>query len=606
MIHRFRNVFVILATVILTLFWLDRDLYRSWVTDQLPPAIHAVGSYLPPPHAIWPDSNSSWRAPYDDEDMPSLSSVESYWKKRPSLYPDRALYAWLAMELDYNVAYYRINAVNQRILQCYVRFMKRGEKLDADNALYNLLQSRCLLASSIKYVSKPSGPHHSESNLVLQVVNRVQFNEAVRQFLLALKKPLRLYEHEHLEAAFNTLPAALVWEHYYSRTQTEEMKGRQLDRGMFSISEAAELLVQQGDRKTASKLLDIRAYMKMLFGDKQAPQSLQSTAIMFCEDTTNVLAAISHYKQGAPVFYGTMSDHIVPGYLPAEITYHANLNIAAWSNWDTVEVTIQQQAIWVGICLILTILILLSGGSQLVWRLIYRSRNEATLKVTWPHQPHRLAFGFSVAAMICTIGQIAAFHIWHDDTPGVWTMTKYIAPALMLVGWISMRFEFKNHCLRAAIPVPSRWREMVCNWLPVVFAAGCIMFLQSTEHSGLLKYELILQRTIAACFILAVIVAVTGFKLSNSVYYALANRETQRFMAWMVLYISIGVIPLQIIHEAILLQNDHTGLGAYKSTELLLRRDQTANRTFIRQVERTLKETEQRAAHPRPSVGSEY
>ncbi len=262
-----------------------------------------------------------------------------------------------------------------------------------------------------------------------------------------------------------------------------------------------------------------------------------------------------------------------------------------WIGWDAINVVIQQQAVWVWLCFGMALLVVISLIRDLVWWIVYRIKRKSVAEFVWPHQPVRLAIGFAVAAMVLTVAQIAALHIWADDVTPVWRRTQYVAPLLLIVGWISLRFEFKRHCQLQGIPVPGRWAEMVYNWLPVVGVIGIYAISGYLNDLRMDLAERSLLLIVASCLISAAIIPTLSRKYRIQDYYILANRETRRFLAWMVVFISISVLPLQILHEVVVLWSDRTGTGAFRSVERLQKLDQSANREYMRKIDGYLKET---------------
>ena len=367
--------------------------------------------------------------------------------------------------------------------------------------------------------------------------------------------------------------------------------GRQIQESLSPdrVILAAQFKIEKGDPVTARKLLDIKAHSIMMLTDKQASEWRQNIASEFGVRVEAMLA-------GRP--QGSMSPNISPypgmpvtgrEFLPVSHRAQTEDMARPWIGWDAINIVIQQQAVWVWFCFGMALLVMISLVRDLVWWIACRIKQKSVADFVWPHQPSRLALGFTVASIILTVAQIVALHICAGDVTAVWHKTQYVAPLLFIVGWISVRFEFKRNCQLQRIPVPSRWAEMMYNWLPVAGGAGIYalsVYLRNLRMDLADRYLLLF---VAICLLSAVMTPILSRKYRIQDYYILANKETRRFLAWMVVFISISVMPLQILHEVVLLRSDRAGIGAFRSVEMLQKLDQAANREYIEKIDGYLK-----------------
>lgn len=588
-----RSISLVLAALLLVLFWTDRLVYRVWVRDYgenvIPSAFNTVLNHSP---VIWPRIRSWDLCEHtgDDESLhprPALFATRK-WSGSAS---DRVRYARIAITTEMGPAYGYNRSIKKLYLADYLALMEKGEQIDPTNALYNLLQSQLLLQYSIAHITIPTNHDGTQRGSRIVVTDANLFREGIRQFQLARKKQLRLYEYDHLKADFRKLHTPLLWEHYESLRVVDEEAAMQM-RDMLSpgtILNAAQYYLEIGDRAFARKLLDIKAYTWMMLADKLASESRQQIVSDFGNQAATVLYGVPRVTMDSLICLDPGLPEFHREYIPVSHRVQPEDMSRPWIGRDAFNVAIQQQAYWVWLCVSMMLLVVISLIRDLVWRIACRVKRKSMAKFVWPHQPVQLAIGFAVAAMVLTMAQIATLHIWEDDVIAVWRMTQYVAPGLLIVGWVSVRFEFKRQCLLQAIPVPGRWSEMVCNLLPVAGVAGIYSLSVYLSHLRVDMADRTLLLSVAGCLITAAMIPTLSRKYRIHDYYILANRETLRFLAWIVVFISIGVMPLQILHEVIVLRRDNTGTGAFRSVERLQQLDQTANLEYMRKIDGYLK-----------------
>ncbi len=588
-----RSITLVLAALLLALLWMARGVYRTWIADHgLTVRYYMLSFCLHHSPVIWPGLRY-WDlcGHTDDVESQQPEQLLHEFGTQSHRTSDLAVFARLATMVKSNPQYLAGSSPKKKQLDNYIAVMKKGEQIDPANALYNLLQSQVLLSHSTVTASKPPNRHGTQRGWRIVVRDSKMFIEGVRQFQLAQKKTIRLYENDHLKADFEKIPTPLLWEHYEIRRTMDDEYGRQIYEILSpdTIIDAAQFYVEKGDQATARELLYIKVYVNMMLADKQASEYRQHIVSVFCSRSETILDGTPQESMGSFI-----SPH--PGlpvtrreFLPVSHRVQAEEMGRPWIGWDAINVVIQQQTVWVWLCFGMALLVVISLIRDLVWWIAYRVKRKSVAEFIWHHQPSRLALGFTLAAMVFTVAQIAALHIWADDVTAVWRRTQYVAPLLLIVGWISVRFEFKRNCQLQGIPAPGRWAEMLYNWLPVAGVAGIYaisVYLSTLRMDWVERYLLLF---VAGCLFTAAMTPMLCRKYRIQDYYILANRETRRFLAWMVVFASIGVLPLQILHEVIVLQSDHTGTGAFRSVERLQKLDQSANLEYMRKIDGYLK-----------------
>ncbi|MHB1460902.1 MAG: hypothetical protein ACYC1M_06460 [Armatimonadota bacterium] len=589
-----RSTTLVLAAVLFSMFWMDRGVYRTWIVDHgITVRYYMLSFCLHHSPVIWPGLRY-WDlcGHTDDVESQQPEQLLHEFGTQSHRTSDLAVFARLATMVTSNPQYLAGSSPKKKQLDNYIAVMKRGEQIDPTNALYNLLQSQVLLSHTTVHASKPPNRDGTQQGSRIVVTDANLFREGLRQFQLARKKQLRLYEYDHLKADFRKLHTPLLWEHYESRRGLDEEAAMQMRVVLSSdpIINAAQYYLEKGDQPTARKLMDIKSFTWMMLADKRASETRQQIVSNFNNQAATVLDGVPRVTMDSLICLAPGLPIIRRDFIPISHRGLSEDMSRYWIGWDAINVVIQQQAVWVWLCFGMALLVVISLIRDLVWWIACRVKRKSVAEFVWPHQPSRLALGFALAAMILTVVQITALHIWVDDVTAVWRRTQYVAPLLLIVGWISVRFEFKRHCQLQGLPVPGRWAEMVYNWLPV---AGVIGIYAISGYLNDLRMDLAdrsLLMVVASCLISAAIIPTLSRKYRIQDYYILANRETRRFLACMVVFVSVGVMPLQILHEVVLLQSDHTGTGAFRSVELLRKLDQAANREYMQKIDDYLKD----------------
>lgn len=550
--------------------------------------------------------------PVDQSSLLRPAAAMQRWSKFRSAYGDRPLYALLSGHLE--VPYVDIPAVSKSSgpskppavaasgelnakQRDYIAFLKRGEQLDPDNALYNLRLANYYWSFSIinreHSLSKPEPSNdkyaHTDEDLGLperpEVVNRKYVEEGLAEYDKALKKPLRLYQRELYEAAFRTLPKAVFVEQYMDRWITRYIVAPDgVDAS--SISTVSYWLAQQGDETKALHYLQSAPYLRMMTSD---PGVTDDVVWYVIERIVN-MTALRHdimLKTGHKAEAKRLSEeHQRLEQLSMEYdqNYFDPLRV---KYPDRPTSTLLAQTGWLIMCLILALLTAAALLRQAAWAGVLRAKHHQNRNGDESSLPQRLgAVTALVIIMLTIITIVAATRQW---IPAMEAMIG-ISVLLVVCGGIIMRYQFKRRCQAAGIPVPGRWAELICNWLPVLLIAAYFWIEERMTSGSVYEFDAKTVRMLFALPMLAVLIAVMRIKLLTPDYYAQANLVWQRYLAALVVCISLVGMPLLIGCEVLVLQNDHSYLGAYKSAEDIANREQSRHGSYLGKTEKILRQ----------------
>ncbi|MHB1463338.1 MAG: hypothetical protein ACYC1M_18780 [Armatimonadota bacterium] len=222
------------------------------------------------------------------------------------------------------------------------------------------------------------------------------------------------------------------------------------------------------------------------------------------------------------------------------------------------------------------------------WALIKRRPHQQPAPVPGIGKSAGITAGAYLVIAVFLIAVIAGIC---GSVEGDVTLALRLMVILIVIGWFWVRWWFKSMCQETGVSIPGRFQEAVYNWVPAV--AFCTMFMAQLYHdmsqcsSGfqwLPPYDWI---------ILAVVLAVvTWFKLRTPDYYASANLSVQHYLACLALWASLVVMPLLLLSEVVVLHNDHTGIGANKSVELLNERASASDKQMFLQIQDIVRKVE--------------
>ncbi len=168
------------------------------------------------------------------------TSATKLWMNHRKEYGDRALYALLAQKIR-NKPVEDIYSPIPIVRADYVAFMRRGEKMDPGNALYNLKLARQYWSCAVRFqpnaiaISKPHGicmapsmaepsttPYLSQiyqntRNGRMRVINQQYLDLGISEYRKAMRKQLSTYEPDLIRRAIKAQPTAWWTDDYYQR-----------------------------------------------------------------------------------------------------------------------------------------------------------------------------------------------------------------------------------------------------------------------------------------------------------------------------------------------------------------------------------------------------
>ncbi len=552
--------------------------------------------------------------PVDQTSRLSPAVATQRWSKFRSEYGDRPLYALLSGHLE--APYVEQTAVDKSSgpskppvvaasgelnakQRDYIAFLKRGEQLDPDNALYNLRLADYYWSFSIinreHSFPKPEPSNdkyaHTDEDLGLperpEVVNRKYVEEGLAEYDKALKKPLRLYQHERCEAAFRTLPKAVFAEHYMDRWITRYIMAPDgVDAS--SISTVSYWLAQQGDEGKALHYLQSAPYLRMMTSD---PGMTDDVAWYVIERIVN-MTALRHdimLKSGHKAEARKQSEeHRQLEQLSTQ--YDQGYNDPARLKYpDRPTGTLLAQTGWLVMCFILALLVAAALLRQAVWFGVIRAIHHQPREVDASNSPQQLGAVTALVIITLTVITIVAAT---RNAASVMEAVLWVSVLLVVCGGVIMRFQLKRRCQAAGVPIPARWSELTCNWLPVLLIAAYFWMAESMTHGTVLEFDATTVLLMFALPMIVILIAVMRIKLRTPDYYAQANLVWQRYLAALVVCVSLVGMPLLIGCEVLVLQNDNTYLGAYKSVEAVTKRDQSQIKLYLDRTETILRQFE--------------
>ncbi len=588
--NRVKERALITVAILACLFWTCRC---AIVFSTIPDGIYLsdLGSF---PYARWIyrlaiqyANTARSSSPLDEWDM-SVEKAESVWKHRQIQIPDRALYAQLTIRIPPEKSDNRQKRIgyNRHLLE----WLKRGAALDPGNALYNLRMAHIHFDNACEYNRnltvawridpvRRSLTYQRSAQMPLIIHDRAMLDVGITHYRKALSKPLRTYQYETARTLTRHLPRPWVTEQYMLRVvdyyHITESPYLGQTRILFGV---ARRLAQEGDTQTAQELLDINAWLHMRSTELDGPMR---KAELFDHTATLWDIAVDQAKTVDAQRYLNMNQRMSRWGAPSQgpIDYLNNLPYTS----------LYAQSEWAYAMNILIWLVLASLVRELAWSIYRRIARKPLSEFCASRAPTTLS---TICVGIAVLSCLLSFVLPTTEN-GLYGWMVNILPcfgaSLITICWFVLRHQFKRQCEREGIPVPKRWVELSCN-LATLAAIGLVWFM--FYQSALVDHSYDTLAAIVTLPIIVVIVFCIWCKLSTPDYYALANRVTRRFMTRLVVLIAVGVMPLLLLQEVLMLQVGKTGLSAYKSIDTVIKYDQASNREDVQQMQRILKDAE--------------
>ncbi len=529
--------------------------------------------------------------------------ADRIWADYKHLYGDRPLYAQLSNYVGGNCMETKVTPAVLQTRRDYVAFMRRGKQLDPTNALYNMKLADYYWDQAVRITDNPHKPktpilpdrnYRSSLSLVnkgsVEIVNPGYLQQGYDEYQKAMGKQLRRYQTQPVWQKIATMPGPWLAEQYEMRVMMVDSTTSHFARPQ-NLDKAVVAFMLLGRSKEATELLKLPPVFRLLTSDSQTTSQMcddilrvSQTYVRLKSDMALMKGDVSQADRYLEAYKGLIKLSFVQsyngrtGYKPHWLSPSLAGNMKIQMAWDTAMIVFAHVLIW-------------CWFRQIGWKLLRRRQK------TQPLPPFRASVRVAGAAglvgLICGLLMLALMS-GQVITQALPVMLIIVA-TISVVSWLWFRHQYKRYCQQTGICVPSRSSEIVCNWLPVLLglAIGYLtVVLNRMSGHDPLAFEFNAVSLIGTLLFFAMMVWVMSQKLRTPEYYILANRETQRFVAWLVVFISIGVMPLLMVPEVVLLQRDRTGLGAYKSAELVQARDRAITRECVLQVQRVLKDAD--------------
>lgn len=549
---------------------------------------------------------------YASQELPKITDfpkphnkqqADRIWADYKHLYGDRPLYAQLSDYVGGNCMDTKVTPAVLQTQRDYVAFMRRGKQLDPTNALYNMKLADYYWDQAVRITDNPHKPktpifpdrnYRSTLSLVnkgyVDVVNPGYLQRGYDEYQKAMDKQLRRYQTQSVWRKIDKMPGPWLAEQYEKRAMMVNRVTSHFARPQ-NLDKAVSAFMLLGRSKEATELLKLPPVFRLLTSDSQTTSQMcddilrvSQTNVRFKSDMALMKGDVSQANRYLEAYKGLIKLSFVQsyngrtGYKPHWLSPSLAGNMKVQIAWDTATIVFAWVLIW-------------CWFRQIGWKLL-RRRHKIAPAPTFTASV-QVAGAAGLVGLICSLLMLGLMTS-QVVTQGLPIMLIIVA-AISVVSWLWFRHLYKRHCQQINYSVPSRSSEIVFNWLPVLFGVAVwyltVVLNRMSGHDPLV-FEYNMVPIIGGLLLIAMMVWVMSQKLRTPDYYASANRETQRFIAWLVVFISIGVMPLLMVQEVVLLQRDHTGLGAYKSAELLQARERALNRQCVQQVQRILKDAE--------------
>ncbi len=519
---------------------------------------------------------------------PNSNDATTLWAHNRNEYGDRPLYALLCSHQSDKMGMLGISTSDSR-KRDRLAFIKGGRKIDPTNALYHLLLAQYYWKSAVRSSSQCcyEGKLPYQSSTVSEaiegklVINRSLLQKGLTEYRQARTKQLRLYRMDNFKVLLRHRPKAVLIDEYYTRA-------KMADKATTSIQELNRLeliagaYIQLGQKNIAKELADTSAYMKLVNSDPQGyithqydisyplwllHQMMVINGDIALMDGNRVKSDKSRQCQDQ-----LREVDVQPAYERSRM-------------WMSPQLTsvLQNEMICITLCTIGAYAILYFGLRHIAWTMLKRRTHQQT-------HPHHIFRAPKGVVGYTTLG-LAIFGLSYSalvttglTQPSMHTVT--VCSILIITGgWVVFRHLFKRHCQQNQIAIPGRWVEVACNWLPILPVIGYLWLDGTIFSKASLEVVRTSVREIGLLLLLVLTVAVTRHKLRTTDYYIEANLALQRYLACLAVWVSLAVMPPLLMTEVVLLQRDNTGIGAYKSAELMQQRDWALAEQFNQKIQ---------------------
>lgn len=535
------------------------------------------------------------------------TSAIKLWTRNRQEYGDRALYALLAQRIQNKPvegSYSPIPIVRAD----YVAFMRRGERLDPGNALYNLKLARQYWSCAVRFqpnamaITKPhdsflepieTGPGKKpyisqvfqNSRLSqMRVINQQYLDLGILEYRKAMRKQLKVYEPDLVRCAFRTQPTAWWTDDYYVRSCLYYYFSASSIDMLLPHRDVVNALVQNGKLQQAFELLDVNAYASTMLSDSDLSESVLHTTMAQLRHTVairhDIEMMLGHNDKAnrLSLLYGKLQ----PDKLPMSSDEYID-------SAQPVVGNIYLQTVW--LCIILVCVVLMSIGAlrQVGWWAVKLcSRQQTETAPTFSIPLHILR---NTALTLC-VAMIIILFPWPES------MLEYIPlaaikalPIILMVTGVVLFRRLMTHCRQNGIPVPEPKIRAITFWLPVLLATVVVIYSEVVNRIYTSEFVVSTVLAISTSLLVLAVIGVTWVKWRTPDYYAMVNRLVQQQLAWLTVFSAVMAVLLMAL-EVVTLRLDNTHIGVYKSAELVVNQNKAANRKLVQQVQHIVKDAE--------------
>ncbi len=520
-------------------------------------------------------------------------------------YGDREAYAYLACKLTAPHSVFNIHpksrADQKKRESEYIDFMKRGQQLDPDNALYHLLMASCYWGDNLeetfpKSATMPKPPLVFSKEKIteemlpeVKVANEKNFRLGLAEYEKALQKKVSLYIQKRRLVNARNMPKILTTEQYLNQREAEGADAFNQSNMFTPVADvklAALWLAKRGEVDQALKLLQPKdAFVMMTANPDMANQTPMVTAMSVSEWAllSQYLLTKSHRSAEAER-YGAMTQQIMNVVVKDAFRYQGLYDIPGLRSVYSIQVG------WTVAGYIVALLWVACCVGQVYWYFIRRGMPSNANDKGNEVKPERYAYYCLIAIGILLLQPLLNYSLM----PLFLTMTIMMAA---LFG-IAMRYQYKQACCQAGVTVPSRGKELLNTWLPVLLAVTyclAIGYLKYTQHNG--QFSIYSLLPLVALLVL-VTIPVMAEKNKTSEYYAKASQMWLRYLSPILVFISLVGLPLMTVCEAALLGSDQNHLGMFRSPEVYTKTMNQRNQTFTTAILKVVDDTASKSVKP--------
>lgn len=554
--NRYRALALAVLAILLGLVWIGRNTSRRPSIMEGPYYVNFLWRWLPG-IPVWPiDDSLYYNAGLQPNNDRPPEEVVNLWNNRDGKIPDRVFYALLTLKLDYDVTRsaqhdeYEWDKYHQQT----VAWLKRGQQLDADNGLYNLLLTYVYLEAALKYREFedsnpiPNGLVSSWEldSAYIVIRDEKMLQEALQQYRIACTKTVRTYQQMARPCALRDTP--ILYEQFVTyKNINDTIIHASYPSHTQAYYAAVRLLMKRGDTKTAHDLLDIPAYLKMFnlsdhdayfYSDRITKSLIGNTAVMYAmAKSRHDDKQAQHYRQIYNRLAGT-------------------LNIYKYPLNDTKSL-VDNQAVQTGFNMVLQALmcsLALCIVSMACWTVRAKIKRRSYIKIA--EDPGITNF----TAVITAAYVVFAFILMGVHMlPGWYPQFDWLAEWLLygppVFGWFWMRRKFKTTCREQGMTVPGRMNEILLNWVPVLVVivlmmVGVTVYTPRSQGCGI-----VLIPPFGWAVIAVMAVAVAMVKMRTSDYYVASNLAVRHYLTCLVMWVTLGLMPLLLTHEMLMVRH---------------------------------------------------